>query len=190
MRLRYQSVDSARQKGFSTIEGMITLTIICLLLTTGLPAFAGYLEKQRLRDAAEEMSAQLHYARSESILRGPATRISMSFKTDGANTWCYGLSTTDSCDCTITDPEAAGACTSTTVGNGTLSVVSSPQYAGEVSLKGVTFSGKRTTYSSNRSPSAAGQLTLSSAGREMDVVLTAMGRVRVCSSSALGYPTC
>ncbi|MDF1587694.1 MAG: GspH/FimT family pseudopilin [Gammaproteobacteria bacterium] len=74
-----------RQKGFTLMELMIVIAIIAILAALALPSFQSIIEKRRLAGAAENLFADLQYARSEAIKRNSTIELDV---TTGAN-WSY-----------------------------------------------------------------------------------------------------
>lgn len=58
------------EKGFTTMELMVTITILAVLAALATPAFTMLIERWRVRDAVESMRSTLFIARSEAIKRG------------------------------------------------------------------------------------------------------------------------
>ncbi len=56
--------------GYSIVELMAVLTIAAVLLTIGVPAFQGLLDKMRIAAAANDFFAAINLTRSEAIRRG------------------------------------------------------------------------------------------------------------------------
>lgn len=56
--------------GFSAIELMVAVAIVAILAALAAPSFAPLLERWRVRQAVENMTSTLYYARSEAIKRG------------------------------------------------------------------------------------------------------------------------
>jgi type IV fimbrial biogenesis protein FimT len=181
---------SSKTQGFTFIELMTAVAVLSVLVATGLPSFAGYLEKNRLKSAAETLAADMHYARSEAILRGAGANVNLSFTTDSGTAWCYGMTIDASCDCTVTDITDTDACVIPTAGIDVLKVVNSTDFQTDVSMTSVTFTGSTAGFSSTRNLGASGAVSLQATGRQIDVSLTSLGRVRVCSDSDLGYESC
>lgn len=62
--------DKRRQMGFTAIELMVVVSIVAVLAALAAPSFAPIIERLRVRQAVEEMTATLYFARSEAIKRG------------------------------------------------------------------------------------------------------------------------
>jgi prepilin-type N-terminal cleavage/methylation domain-containing protein len=87
-----------RQTGLTLMELMIVLSIIAVLAAMALPSFNSSLERRRLIGAAENLFADLQFARAESIKQNAT--IQVQFDTAA---WCYGLDDTGAdCDCADT----------------------------------------------------------------------------------------
>ncbi len=56
--------------GFSAIELMVAVAIVAILAALAAPSFTPLLERWRVRQAVENMTSTLYYARSEAIKRG------------------------------------------------------------------------------------------------------------------------
>lgn len=158
-----------QNSGFTLVELMVTVAVLAILLTIGIPSFQGTLDKRRLTGAAEQLYADLQYARTEAIKRN--ARVFVSFTT-GTN-WCYGMATTAACDCT-----AANSCQL----DGVNKVVSSQGYRG-VSLA-ETFDGADTHFDPRHGASDNGKATFSSSSGSIEVIVGNLGRVRICSDSS------
>ncbi|WP_156949865.1 GspH/FimT family pseudopilin [Simplicispira psychrophila] len=56
--------------GFTTIELMVTVSILAVLMALAAPSFIPLIESWRVRQATEQLQSTLNYARSEAIKRG------------------------------------------------------------------------------------------------------------------------
>jgi type IV fimbrial biogenesis protein FimT len=56
--------------GFSVIELMVAVAIVAVLAALAGPSFASLIDRWRVRDAVENLTATLYFARSEAIKRG------------------------------------------------------------------------------------------------------------------------
>ncbi len=86
---------TAALRGFTLIELMITLVILGIAITLGLPSYQTWIASTGVRTAAESILAGMQLARSEAIARN----VSVSFRADDINGsgWCVTLDP-DSCD--------------------------------------------------------------------------------------------
>lgn len=66
---RRAAVPSRRAGGFTLVEALIVLSILGILLSAALPAFAEFGRGQRIRSASFDMVGDLLLARSEAIKR-------------------------------------------------------------------------------------------------------------------------
>lgn len=57
-------------RGFTMIELMVVISIIAILTALATPTFTPILERWRVRQSMEEMTATLYFARSEGVKRG------------------------------------------------------------------------------------------------------------------------
>lgn len=58
------------QRGLTLIELMVTLSIAVILLTIGVPSFVGMMTSNTATSYANDLIADINYARSEAITRG------------------------------------------------------------------------------------------------------------------------
>ncbi len=89
-----------RTQGLTLIELMIGLAICAVLMSLAVPSFSAYLQRQRLKAAAEGLELDLREARFESAQRGTPLHLKFS---PGAD-WCYAITTTSACDCRTPQP--------------------------------------------------------------------------------------
>lgn len=87
----------ARPRGLTLIELVIGLGICAVLMSLAVPSFAQYLQRQRLKAAAQGLELDLREARFEAARRGSALYLNFQ----GGADWCYALSTTPDCDCQV-----------------------------------------------------------------------------------------
>lgn len=87
-----KKLDMKNLRGFTLVELMVTLVVIAILLTVGVPNMSNFLKNNRLTSATNGFVSSLNLARSEAIKRGRNATLCVS--TDqatctGAN-WALG----------------------------------------------------------------------------------------------------
>lgn len=186
--------------GFTLLELMITLSVLAVLASLGVPAMQEMLERNRLKGAAQALAEDLQWARGEAIRRNRDLHLVF----DDGTPWCYGISEANACNCHLTDPDDANACTLSSDGTNVLKHLDAANYAGVSAAtifdQGVTgFERRRGTTMRMGSGSAGserhgnGSVTFSiTRGAQLRVILSTTGRVRVCSpnQSVPGFRGC
>lgn len=76
------SRPSCVQRGLTLIELMVTLSVLVILITVGIPSFRDLVARNRLTASTNEILYHLQYARSESVKRAASVLICPS--TDSA----------------------------------------------------------------------------------------------------------
>lgn len=168
---------SLGNSGLTLIELMVVLALIAILASLGVPSFQSAVDKYRLKGVAENIYADMQYARLEALKNNQA--VFLNFTT--GTSWCYGFNGSSACDCAT-----AGSCT--------LREVSATQRPGAV-LQGATFASSPSFEPIRGLASQAGDLTLvSPLGRQIRISMNLLGRIDVCtpsgSSLPTGYPAC
>lgn len=82
-----------KQQGFTLIEVMVVVAVIATLAAIAAPSFAPLMERWRVRGAAEDLQASIHYARSEAIKRGGNVTIGAADGSSWANGWAVSSGT-------------------------------------------------------------------------------------------------
>ena len=72
-----------RRSGFTLLELMVTLAIVAIVLTVGIPSFREMMRENRLATQTNEFLAALALARSEALKRG--VRVTLCKSADGAS---------------------------------------------------------------------------------------------------------
>jgi type IV fimbrial biogenesis protein FimT len=84
-----KSLVLCRARGFTLIELLITVALVVVLLTLGVPSMKSFFDRERLIGATEQIYSHLQQARIEAIAR--SSQINMDFRTDEVP-WSYGFS--------------------------------------------------------------------------------------------------
>jgi type IV fimbrial biogenesis protein FimT len=169
------------QHGFTLPEMVITVAVLAILAAIAAPSFQETIQKRRVIGAAEELAANLEYARTEAIKGNQNVGV---YFTSGDN-WCYGISTNAACDCN----NAAASCTVNTVqkvftsqGFRGVTIVDPLSFAGGGTITG--FEPRRGFTERPVGTVANGTVRFSSTSGQVHVVLSREGRVRLCSPSS------
>lgn len=153
-----------RQQGFTLVELLVVVAIAAALAAMAVPAFTDLMVRRRLEGAANELSADLQYARSQAV----SDNNDVTFATSGTT----GYTITSSSGTTYK---------SVTLG-ASLSLNS-----------GVSITFKALRGCTNDSCSAAdASVTVSSTSDSLRATVNRMGRVALCvpSGSFGGYQAC
>lgn len=163
--------------GFTFIELLITLGVAAVLATSAIPVLLDLADRHRLRGAAESLRGDLLLARAEALrLNVP---VSVSFGIEEATRWCYALSDAGPCDCLDGGCMVAGA----PAHGADAARFRRVGLSTNLRLGAATFQPARGTVN-------AGTVTLTAGTRAVDIVLSTLGRIRLCSDDLGGYPPC
>ena len=183
-----------KQKGFTLLELVTTIVVVAIIVAIGVPSFNNLIERNRLKGAAEEVYAGFQNARLESIKLNRSVTVNFNVDAGDDTVWCFGLKVNGTCDCTQTDVTQADFCEieNDADNNDVSTVVASSDFP-TVKMTAIGFAGNRTTITPRRGTALAGSVTLSSQQNEqLQISLSPLGRVRICSpsGSTLGYESC
>lgn len=167
--------------GFTLIELMVVVSILGIILAIAAPSFKLYFEKYRAKRAAETINALFVNARSEAIKRNQKVYAVFKVSDDDA-TWCIGLSdSSNSCNC-----HTAGSC----------QIDSADRIVDGDDFHGVLLTNPANniffTFDPVRGTTTANNATVQSeGGKSVKVVLSGLGRIKLCSpDSGMGHPAC
>jgi type IV fimbrial biogenesis protein FimT len=170
-------------RGFTLVELMIGLAVLAVLATLVVPSMGSALQRQRLRAAAEHLAADLTEARFEATRRGQALHV---LPRSGAN-WCWTVARQPACACDEPAAQGSASCQ--------LSRSSQADHAGVKLLQAqaVELTPGGTAAGPGHTPGAVqAALFEGQPGQQLRVVVTALGRSRVCAPAAPvpGVPSC
>lgn len=186
--------NTETQAGVTLIELMIVIVITAILLAIAVPAFQDTIDKNRLKSAAENLYADLQFAKAESIKRNQKVYIVIN-ATSANPAWNYYLTENDACDLTENDPTDNDFCGTGDLTNGRMKRMVSNEDYPNVKIIAKPASGKM-SFSPLRGTADNGTITMESARqRQMSAIVSGLGRIRLCSptdtsQNVPGYQSC
>lgn len=176
-------------RGFTLIELLLTVLIVAILVVIAVPSVKEQIVIENMRGVANNLKQELSLARSEAIKRNSDIFVDMTMSGGGA-TWCIGISVNDNCDCTITDPDLASACTLPINGANVRRVINSDDYGDVMMDMAADFNFRFNAIRGTASP--AGSYVFESGAYNIDVTVSLLGRVRRCdnNNNMAGWTDC
>ncbi len=160
---------------------MIVIAIIGIVLAFAAPAYQKVVERNRLKEAAESLRADLQYARTQALKLSSNIIVTRTTGNNGA--WCYGMDSDGNCDCTQTDTTQADYCGVKRIQGNQYPQTNLSSQSGTT-----TFSFRRGTASP-----ATTFTCFSTTNYKLKVEVTEAGKAEVCTgttSTVPGYETC
>lgn len=181
-----------RQRGFTLIEMLITITILGILLAIAVPSFTDWLNRKRIDGVANEFASLIQLARSESIKQNKKIYIQA---TRSATDWSLMAATTSTA-CT-----ALTACDLRSMRLAQYSKISISDWAAaskigiSPNLDGSFISPIDSLFSFNPpSTTDAQSITFETTGYQLRVLISRTGNTTICTPSGqktiAGYSTC
>ncbi|WP_299179838.1 GspH/FimT family pseudopilin [uncultured Neptuniibacter sp.] len=171
-----------KQQGVTLLELLITIVVLTIVATIGVPGLFDHMDKRRIDGAAHTFLSDVQYARAEALKQSETIYIEV----DTAD-WCYGI--TDSASAATCDCSAGTGCTVNGVDHYTSSD-SFPNVTFASSLAGstITFDPVRGTIG----PSGSLFFSSTKGTSALRVILSPLGRAKLCatSGSSWGYNEC
>jgi len=167
-----------RYSGYTLLEFLVTMLVVCIMATIGVPSFLDLITRHRLKGATESIYGDLQLARMEAIKRNK--NISISFHEGGYRHWCYAMHDSSSCDCNVLN--------NCRLDNHFSRIVSGQDYH-NVNLE-TNFSSNSASFNPVRGTSNSGSILLTTERKSSKVIVSSRGRIRVCSDDLTGYPPC
>jgi prepilin-type N-terminal cleavage/methylation domain-containing protein len=183
----------ARSRGVTLVELMVTLAVLAILSTIAAPSFVDFIDRGRVRGAADGVVSLISQARAEAVENDLDVSIAMA---GSGAAWCMGghsaavptggapAGVATPCDCT--DPADATACR--IAGQRfAIEVGTYPDVAIGVLPAPINFDSTLGAMT----PLGARSLTLTSPRGKYDVVVevNSLGQARLCVPEGLGKPS-
>jgi len=162
--------------GFTLIEMLIVLARLAIIATLTAPALGLIAEKNTIRSVAESIKSDLQWTRTEAIKR--SKNLTVSYNQAGG---CYGISTapltspiTAQCDCPDCD----------------IKTVSALRDHNNLEFSALTFTETPTSPNfkfMRGTVSEGGHLRINSQNLQLKVIVSSLGRIRICDDSTTPY---
>ena len=195
---------SMRQRGFSIVEVMVTITVLALMLFIAMPSIATWLANTRIRNTAESLQSGLQMARSEAVRRNqsisfylvsltnPAVMDDSCTLSDTSGSWVISASLpTKKCSSAPSTTTAPMIVSTRAIGgDGANVAVTALQSDKSKAGNTVTFNGFGRVTNTNTaigSIDIAGPAEVDEANpryRKLQLLVTPAGAVRMCDPSA------
>lgn len=160
-------------KGFNLLELLAAISVLVIVAAIAIPSYLELHNNNKLRSASEEIYHKLLHTKSEAIKRNANSYT--VFQT--GSTWCVGFDSNATCNCSVSNNCDLGAIQSSNFPDVTLGTSS-------LSSGNFTFDNVRGTSSDS------GTFILTLSGKSVDVTVSSMGRIGICSNTIGGYQTC
>ncbi|MDR2876642.1 MAG: GspH/FimT family pseudopilin [Chromatiales bacterium] len=174
------SSQHALCRGFTLIELMLVISLIAIVLTSSLPSFSALIDRQRLRAAGADVHAALLLARGEALRRDTTVAVSFAPATSLAP-WCYGMNDAGPCDC-----RTSSNCVNT-------GMPARIRQGGDFPGVALTtnFTPQQTAvFHPARGTATPGTVRLSNNAGNLHIVVSSLGRIRICSPEGRDFPAC
>lgn len=178
-------MDDTRHSGFTLIELLLTIALVAILAGLAVPAMARFADSHRLRGAAEALAQELRQARNHALTYQTTAYFSVSAPT--SSQWCYGWGDAAECDCRA-DRGDTDACVS--AGSANLHRQQADAYPSVSLSLSRSASNRILQFSALRGTASADTLVFTNNAGELHIIVSPLGRVRVCSVGIRGYPPC
>lgn len=69
-------IGAGKYAGFTLVEVVVSIAVLGVILTIGVPSFYGFVKNNRMATAVNDLNGTLQYARAEAVRRGGGVRVS------------------------------------------------------------------------------------------------------------------
>ena len=166
-------MDDRRCEGFTLAELLVVLAVAALVLGQALPAGLRLIDNARLHGAARALQEALLTTRSLATEHNHPVWFVLDTRDGG---WCFGWTENPACDCRSESACRRGR---------------ARDWPGIRAMTAAQAGARlRIRFSPVRGLATAASFSLANRYRRVRIRISPLGRIRVCSDSAPGYPPC
>lgn len=166
-------------QGVTLTELLVVLSIVAILAVMAMPAFLQLMARHRLEGATEVLFGDLQLARLEAVRRDKPVTVAFQTSVDGWR-WCYAISDQGACQC-----DHRNDCRL----DGSASRIVSAAAFQRISLR-TNFHHQQTAFTPLRGALHAGSAILHNEYGSAHIIVSSLGRIRICSNELRLYPAC
>lgn len=171
--------------GFTLLELIILLLITAIAAVYSIPTYEQVSERNQLKGVTDIIYQDLQYAKSIAISENVTTYVSF---VPGAP-WCYSISLSSPCDCSQDRACAATTLKKQFTADPDSNInLSAAQFAGGVTF--TAFNPRNGAAQDNNNRIRNGSVRLSTGAWNTGIIISVLGRVRVCANGLWGYAPC
>lgn len=173
-----------RQRGFTLIESLTTLSLVGVFATLSMPGLQDVLQRRRTEGVAGELATDLQFVRSEAVARNQILRVAFSALPDGGS--CYVLHSGPAAACTCA-ADGPAVCRGDAEAIKTVALPNSARATVQANVASIAYEPRHGT----STPAATIRVT-GRDGRAVHHVVNVLGRVRSCAppGGLPGYRAC
>lgn len=178
----YRSVQGHSMVGLTLIELLVTISVLAIGLSIGVPSMSSLINNSRAATATNDFIAHLNFARSEAIKRGTEVTLCKTADPSAASPVCSTTASWHTGWLIFVDGNTLGTLDGTGATADKLLRIRQAT-ASNINISGTTSFANSITYRPNGrlKDTDKGTLTITVSGLERQLFLSNAGRVRVCN---------
>lgn len=175
------NLHAETMRGVTLIELMVTLSVLAITVTMGVPAFLDLINNNKATGITNSLVSALNFGRSEAVKRGQLVTVCTSNSTASATPGCDGTSWKSGWVVFVDSP-ATGVVDGTDVVlkvGQVPNVPSGTSFTGDANLTGYVSFKANGQSQDNAASTTGGNLTLCLSGKKRTIGINTTGRIHV-----------